>query len=594
MGKTNIKQNLLFIKRRLVLVKFFYFFITLILVFRLFKLQIIDYFFYKKKSDNNYLRKKILLPKRGIIFDRNMIKICDTKVNYKLLYFITKKEDINDIKNVYNLLNRDKKKIKSMLNIIEKKVNKNIGNFFVLAYDLSAEEIKRLKFNNVYFPKMRIENYYARKYFFKNYTSALIGYISRDRSYQAIDFRNGSAGIEKIMDKSITGHVGLQYNVINAAGKRVDKIIVDKPIDGADVITSIDQDLQNELSRLFLDRNGAATLIDVRTGSVLAMVSSPSIDPNLMSSNISDEKWKEIIKSEFSSGLFTNKNISSLYQPGSTFKIVTALTSIIKGIDPKKKYKCTGEYIVGNRIFRCHNKKGHGLIDLNTAIVKSCNCYFYDLSQQIGSKDICDTAKQLGLCDKHLQDFDNELSGFIGNSELFNKKYNKKWWSGDSANLSIGQGYVSLTPLQLAVMIARIATNKKVEPKYLFKNESEKFISLGYNEKDLMIIRKALYSSINNFKNNSFSEFVKKKYQICGKTGTAQVVSKKISLSDIKLKKVSVNQLSNAIFVGYAPFNDPRYAVSVVVEHGNSGAKSALPIGIQILSKAIDQEGKIN
>ncbi len=580
MFEDDSKRKIFFIKRRIVLIKFFYFSAILIIFLRLLKLQIFDYLLYKKKSENNYMRMKFFFPKRGIIFDRNMVKIADVKIRYRVLYFFKKKDYVSDIKKIYSLLDLKEKEINKNLSYFEKQINKkNSKKHFILAKNLSFNEIKRLKFNKVYIPNMVVEDYCTRYYPFNNYTSILIGYVGKILSN--FDFRAGLCGIEKTMDSILSGNVGDGFDIVNSVGKKIDEIVKNEPIDGENIVTTINQDLQNELSKLFDGKSGAATLIDVRTGEILAMVSSPNIDPNVFSDKLFDNEWQEIeTKIKKNQGLFLNKNIEATYPPGSTFKIVSSLAGILNGINPKKKYNCTGKYKIGDRVFHCWKDVGHGLVDLEDAIVKSCNCYFYNLSQKIDSKEIYNVAERLGLCSNHLPDFNNELTGFVGYSELVKKKYNKKWFSGDNANLFIGQGYLSLTPLQLAIMIARVATNKNVEPCYLFNHRNNNFDSLGYDDKYLKIIRKALFSCINN--NKSYS-YVNKKYQICGKTGSSQIISKRIETS----KDASIKQMGHALFVGYAPFNNPKYAVSVIVEHGFSGATGAAPIGTSILSTAI-------
>ena len=588
--KDILKHN--FIKRRVVVIRGAYIILSSILILKLLKLQLFDFFLYKKKSNNNSIREFFLLPNRGIIYDRNMVKIADTNATNRLIYHSNKYLKIEDIKNVLFILKRSQRTTNQILKVTKNKMLKNKNAIYVLARNLSPDEIVRLKFNQTYIRNMDIEQYFVRNYPFKTNTSTLIGYVMAVRgnvenkiAQTNSEYRIGIDGIEKIYEQSINGKVGLKYNIINAFGKKINEVIKTKPVDGQNLTTSIDQRLQNKLSQLLETQSGAATLLDVRTGAILAMVSKPNIDPNAISIGLSDEEWNKILDAK--SGLLINKNISSVYPPGSTFKIVSTLAGLENGLDPKLKYNCTGKHTIGNRIFHCWKDKqgGHGLVDLNTAIAQSCNCYFYNLSQHLSDTDIYDVAIKLGLNKKHLPEF-NELTGIVGNKK-WAKKNGLAFTGGDKANLTIGQGFVSLTPIQLVVMIARVATNKKIEPRYLLKDESENFSDLNINEDYLQIIRRGLYSVINENYGTGY-RYHNKKYKICGKTGTAQVVSQRLENREMSSGKISKNKHNHALFVGYAPYEDPRYAVSVVIEHGISGSVSAAPIGTSILSYALD------
>lgn len=599
MGNDKDSLKFAFFKRRILLIKSVYIALTAVLIAKLFKLQIIDSFFFKKKARRNAVRENFLIPKRGIIFDRNRKPLAITIVGYKIVYYVWKNSSINEINKIYDILGRKKYKTPSFLQKLPKRLKQNYNQKLILAKNLTSSEYTRLKFNNVYLSNMNIEAYGKRHYPFKNNTSALIGYVmsTAGRADDKIiksnpDYKIGFDGVEKTLEHQIGGKVGMKYDIINAVGKKVDTIDVSPPVNGKHVHLSIDQNLQNKLSQVMEGKNGAATLLDAKTGAILAMVSSPNIDPNIMSSGVSGEQWNEIMQqSQPNSGLFLNKNLSATYPPGSTFKIVSAITGLIKGLDPNEKYKCTGKHKIANRVFHCWKDKdgGHGWVDLESAIAQSCNCYFYNLSQRISNKDIYTTAKLLGLGKKHMPDFSNELSGLVGNAKWLEKKHRQLWMPGDNANLVLGQGWTNLTPIQLAVMIARVATNKNIEPRYLLDDEEKDFASLGLPEKYLQYVRQGLFSVLNANYGIGYG-LVSKKYQICGKTGSSQVVSQRIDNADMRANKVSIEKHSHALFVGYAPFDNPRYAVSVVVEHGIGGARSAAPIGTAILAEALEQE----
>ena len=593
----NVKIS--FVKRRLVIIKSFYATLAGILIAKLFKLQIIDSLLYKKKANNNALRQEFLLPKRGNIYDRNNRLIAGTKIENKIIYTTMKKNNISNIENIYKVLKRYNRNTNTNYNFIKNKIQKSSQNQkFVLARQLSKEEIIRLKFNEPYLTNAEIEKYWIRHYPFKTLTSSLVGLVNNIKNTNSKvallsnEYRVGGSGVEKIKESTLGGQIGMKYNVINVTGKKINEINVKEPINGKDVVLTIDQTLQNKLSEMLNGKNGAATLLNVNTGAILAMSSTPNIDPNLTAIGLSNADWDEIIQQNtFSNGMFTNKNLTATYPPGSIFKIIASLAGLMNGIDPKQKYKCTGQHKIGNRVFHCWKAKdgGHGWVDLDTAIAQSCNCYFYNLSEQISNKDIFKIAGKFGLGKKHMPDFSNEASGLVGNAEWLKQKHGKKWLGGDNANLVLGQGYTHLTPLQLAIMVARLATNRLVEPKYLLEDESSYFPSVGFDEEFLDIVRHGLWSVI-NADYGIIHGIASKKYQICGKTGSAQTVSQRIENEDMRSGKVAIEKHSHALFVGYAPYNNPKFAVSVVVEHGIGGARSAAPIGVEILRQSIIED----
>ena len=563
---------------------------------RLMKLQLFDNLKYIKLSDRNSKRLDFIIPKRGKIFDRNGIEIAGIKMETKV--FLNKENRsnnlIDEIDKVYEIIS--KQQDKKFLQKLKKKVNSSRNGKFILIKNLSRKDLMQLKFNLVYFDNITIENYMVRKYNYENSTSCLIGSVYHPSDIQNIvlqnnlDYRVGFNGIEKIYNNKLSGKIGSKYNIINVAGKKVSEEIIDKPVDGGNIRTTIDQRLQNYCYKLMSDKTGAVTLLDCKTGDILAMCSTPNIDPNYLSKGMSDDEWTEIIEHNNKSGLFLNKNISSIYPAGSTFKIVSSLVGLMNGkIDPYKKFNCTGEYKIGNRVFHCYKKEGHGLIDFNEALAQSCGCYFYHLSTMIDIDDLYSMAVKLGFNQKLMPNFTEELSGLIPNRKWKKDKYKQIWYPGDNANASIGQGYINVTPIQLATMIARVATNINIVPKCILGEKTNMFY-LGIDEDILNIVRRGLFSVVNEPYGIAYYRSGNKKYRICGKTGTAQVVSERLNAKDMISGQIIKEKHDHALFVGYAPYEDPRYAVSVVVEHGIGGSRMAVPVGSSLLAKALDLE----
>ena len=590
-----------FIKRRLLIIRGFEFGCVGILLLKLFKMQILDNIKYNSLSNKNSRRLDYIIPKRGRIFDRNGIEIAGNKIDYKIVYFKQRKDKgyMKEIYRVYKVIGKDLNREKRFLTKLNKNISKSGVGTFVIARNLTKEELLRLRFNLVYLKNIDLKKYYVRYYKFGPATSGIIGHVlhSQDKGDKILklnnDYKIGANGIERIEDIVISGSIGSKYNIINAIGQKVDEKTIMQEKNGNDITITIDQRLQNHLSEQMCGKNGSAVVLDIKNGDILAMVSMPTIDPNITARGVNDDEWNSFIKSnENSSGLFLNKNLASIYPPGSTFKIVSSILGITNGIiDPQQKFECTGTYKIGKVIKHCwkHRSGGHGLIDFNTAIAQSCNCYFYHLSTMLDIDDIYETAYKLGFNQKLMPDFPEELQGLIPNREWKKKTYNQRWYAGDSANCIIGQGYVSVTPIQLVTMIARVAGNKKVVPNYKLSNNHKKISNLNFDENALQIVRKGLFSVLNE-PYGVAHVLAKKKYGICGKTGTAQVVSERLKAEDMLSGKIEMKKHDHALFVGFAPYDEPRYATCVVVEHGVGGARMATPIGISALSKAIDLE----
>ena len=469
-----------FIKRRLLIIRGFEFGCIGIVLLKLFKMQIFDNLKYRDLSNKNSKRLDYIIPKRGRILDRNDVEIAGNKVDYKIVYFKQRKNKdyMQEINKVYKILGKNLERDKQFLVKLKKNIDKTGLGEFVIARNLNKEELLKLRFNLVYLKNIDLKKYYVRYYKFGSATSGIIGYVlhSQEKGDKLLklnnDYKIGSNGIERIEDITISGSIGSKHNIINAIGQKVDEKIIMKEKNGHDVKITIDQRLQNYLSEQMHGKNGSAVVLDALNGDILAMVSTPTMDPNITARGINDDEWNDFIKSnENSSGLFLNKNLASIYPPGSTFKIVSSILGLSNGIiNPQQTFKCTGTYKIGKLVKHCwkHKDGGHGLIDFDTAIAQSCNCYFYHLSTMLDIDDIYDTAYQLGFNQKLMPDFPEELQGLIPNKEWKMKTYQQRWYAGDTANCIIGQGYVSVTPIQLATMMARVASNKKIVPIFRF------------------------------------------------------------------------------------------------------------------------------
>ena len=326
--------------------------------------------------------------------------------------------------------------------------------------------------------------------------------------------------------------------------------------------------------------------MDIETGDILATTSTPSFDPNLISKKLDAEEWKLIVDQK---NLFINKCFLMTYSPGSIFKIVSALDALDYGIKEKNKFFCSGKYKVGNRFFHCHKKQGHGYIDLESAITKSCNCYFYDLGTKVNIDHLLQTSEMLGFDQTYDVSYLSNVRGVVPSTEWKRRLFKEKWFTGETVNTVIGQGYLAVTPLQMTIMTARVASGKSIIPYIINDGIRSEQHDLDISKAHLDVVRNGMEGVFKDRTGTCGFLYRKNpKYQIAGKTGTSQIISRRIDAKEINAGKISKEIIAHGMFVGYGPVSKPRFAVSVVLENGRAGANCA-PIGDKMIRAAIDK-----
>lgn len=340
--------------------------------------------------------------------------------------------------------------------------------------------------------------------------------------------------------------------------------------------------------------SGSGILMDIKTGDILAMHSSPSFDPNQISKGIDNDMWKNLTTDE--RGLMLNKAINSAYSPGSTFKVISALTALESGVNENFSFKCNGEFKYGNRTYHCWKDKekgGHGVIrNIKEAIAKSCNVYFYKLATMMDIDDIANIAKKFGLGTTYDLNIGTEKIGIIPDRKWKKERLGENWIGGETLNTVIGQGYLLITPLQLCVMIGRVASGKMIVPEIIFNEKKRDFRNIILeNKKALNIVQDGLFDMFNTPGGNNYRHRIATTgMEIAGKTGTMQTISRRIKASDMLNNKVQESFKSHGLFVGYAPAHDPKYAISIFVERGVWGSSSAVPIARKVLLAAMNND----
>ncbi|HET9336695.1 MAG TPA: penicillin-binding protein 2 [Sphingomicrobium sp.] len=427
----------------------------------------------------------------------------------------------------------------------------------------------------------------------------LVGYVgsANAKEYEAEKnpllitpgFKIGKEGLEKTLEKSLRGEPGGQRVELTARGKLIRELEPKPDRSGQTIQLAIDAGLQEYAARRLGEESGSCTIIDCLTGDILCMASMPAYDPNSFSDGIGQTEWRML--SEDLRKPLTNKVLSSLYPPGSTIKPMNSLALQAAGVDPDEVIHCPGGYRLGNRFFRCLGR--HGAVNMRRAIAKSCNTYFYAMGHRVGYDRIAEMAKRLGLG----QEFDlqvvSQSYGTVPNSEWKARKYkdNRRiverpdWTASDTLNASIGQGFLIVNPLQLAVMAARIASGRDIQPALVGRHEKAAPL-LGLPPEHLDVVRGGMWEVVNGDGTAGASRLLIPDVEMCGKTGTAQVRkivgSQRGQSGDWKYR-------DHGLFVFFAPFNNPRYAGSVVIEHGLGGARAAAPVAKDVLTYLFDR-----
>ena len=589
------------------------------IIARLFSLQINENKKYLTLSDKNRIREWKLPPTRGNIVDYFGNVIAGNLKVYQLHIIPEQVESFNYLlSRLKVLLELSDKKIS---NILKNKKQLKPWESIIVSENLSWSEF--VKVNNYLYdlagakPVMTI----SRNYPFNDIYTHVLGYVSQPNENDILQneiiqerfvpgIKVGKLGLEKTLEKYLIGTNAIQRYEVNAYGKRINQLEYQKGKQGSKIRLTVDTEVQKLSAKLLENKAGSISVMDIYTGEVVAMYSSPSYNPNLFLFGISNDEWALIRNNPLKP--LINKTLSGLYSPGSTIKPIVALSALENNIiNPSFKVRCTGKTDLYDQTFHCWKEKGHGLVDLNNAMKQSCDTYFYEIARLLGVDRLKVTAKKFGLGEKVLGEyFENEKKGLFPNTSWKKNNLGKGWVLGETLITGIGQGYIQTTPLQLCLMTAQIANGGySIKPKIIVNNnplnfaqakkamEKQSLINsntqLFKDKKNIKIIQEAMFSSTNEIMGTSYrSRIDDPKYQFAGKTGTAQVkrISKRERELDLKLEQIPYNDRDHALYVAYGPYKNPRYALSIIVEHGGSGSKAAAPMAKKLFKLIIDRD----
>jgi len=608
------------------------------IVTRLFSLQINENKKYLTLSDKNRLREWRLPPVRGDFLDYYGNVIAGNSEVYQL-HIIP--EEVNNfkilmvrLKGILNLTDRE------YIKIINKKKKQKPWQTLIISENLSWEQFSKL---NLYLheldgakPVLSI----SRNYPYKENFTHLLGYVSKAsvsdlneneviKKNHVSGLRVGKIGLEKTFEKDLIGTNGVQRYEVNAFGKRINQIDHIDGVKGKNINLTVDTELQILSNDLLKGTSGSIVVMDIYNGEILAMHSSPSFDPNLFFHGISNEKWKEIRENPLKPLL--NKTISGLYSPGSTIKPLVALSALENDvISPNLTIECKGKMELYGQTYHCWKDKGHGFMKLRNAIKQSCDTYFYEVARRLGVDRLSITATKYGLGKETMKEkFLDERSGLVPSTKWKKNNLGTGWVLGETLITGIGQGYIQTTPLQLCLMTAQLANGGfKIYPKInandskdtletiknkisekiiekqneqlgiietgkkLLTNKEDEFTPLFRNQENVKFVLEAMYGSTNELYGTSYSSrFDDKKYQFAGKTGTAQVrrITEEDRELDLELLQIPYEKRDHALYVAYGPYVNPRYAMSIIIEHGGSGGVTAAPMAKKLFKLVIDR-----
>jgi penicillin-binding protein 2 len=573
------------------------FFSFAMLSVRLFYLQILEGDYYAKMSENNCIRIQRMNAFRGLIYDRNEELLVENRPSFDVTII---PKDANPLPKTAQTLSQY---IEIPCDDIMKTVQKKGGNSgfqpVVVKQDISRDALAVISAHRYYLPGVFIECNSRRNYIHEKLACHLIGYLGEINAEELASgkflFKQrgdyiGRYGVEKEYEEFLSGKPGGRIIQVNANGQMIKVLDTVAPEAAHNIFLTIDIQLQQKAEALLQGKTGAVVAMDPLSGEILAMASSPSFDQNLFVDGISHQEWKSLISNP--DRPLTNKAISGEYPPGSTFKIVTAMAGLEeKLVDDTTKVFCPGGYRFGNRVYGCWKEQGHGTIDIFNAFAESCDVYFYQLGRRLGVDRLAEYAKKSGLGSATGIDLANESSGLVPTSEWKKKRFGVPWQAGENLSIAIGQGYDLVTPMQMLTLISAIANGGMIlKPKILKSLDSKEDNPvkpdirglLPASSKTLHIIQKGLWEVVNKEYGTARTYVRSDEIDISGKTGTSQVISRKID--DKTHKAIGASSITaHAWFVGYAPSDSPRISVAVIVEHGGHGSSAAGPIAKDIM-----------
>ncbi|MGW8203213.1 penicillin-binding protein 2 [Sphingomonas bisphenolicum] len=532
---------------------------------------------YSLLSESNRVNLTLIPPRRGWIVDRNGRPLANNRTDFRVDLIPQRVIDAETtIRHLAQLLNLELDEVDRIREDLEKSAGfRPVQVADKLTYDQYAAISVRLPD----LPGVAPSQGFSRHYPAGATVGHLLGYVGaataedykarKDPLLITPGFKLGKDGLEKAFDRHLTGKAGAKRVEVTARGKIVRELTTRPDTPGNSIKLTIDAGLQEYAGRRLATQSGSVVVIDCHNGDVLALASMPSFDPNSFSDGISHLEYEMLSKDDHVP--LRNKTLQGLYPPGSTVKPMVALALLEAGIGPQETISCGGAIRVGNTLFHCHKRRGHGPLNMRGAIAQSCDIYFYQMAQRIGMDRIASMARRVGMGQKFDLPFPSQSYGTVPDPAWKEKKYNQKWQVYDTVNATIGQGYMLINPLQMAVMAARLATGKQLMPNFIHNANRPQPATVGATDEHLVIIRDAMNAVVNGGGTGGAARSSIPGVMIAGKTGTAQV--RRITMAERAggvrgNSSLAFKLRDHALFQGFAPFDNPRYAIACIIEHG--------------------------
>ncbi|MCW3474819.1 penicillin-binding protein 2 [Limobrevibacterium gyesilva] len=572
---------------------------------KLYQVQVIEGDRYATLAETNRISARLIAPPRGRLLDRFGTVVAGNKLNWRALLIAEQTEDVGttlyNFSRIVPLAEHERARIERDLRRHRRFIPVTVREF------LSWEDMARIEVNAPDLPGILVDVGTTRQYPLGPTLAHVVGYVAPPNENDVADdpmlalpgIRVGRAGMERTHDTNLRGRAGAVQLEVNAVGRVIRELDRQEGTPGQDVALTIDAELQKSVLQRLGEESASAVVMDARNGEVLAMATNPSFDPSLFNSGISQAQWVQWTNNRRAP--LINKAAAGLYAPGSTYKMVVALAGLeAKAITASDRVNCPGYLDYGDRRYHCWSKGGHGMLDLHGALKHSCDVFFYEVARRTGIDRIAAMSNRFGLGTKLGIDLPGARQGFVP-TRAWRTAQGKAWNIGDTIVCGIGQGYLQLTPLSLATMAARLATGRAVEP-HLTRSiggvvqsgaRSEDWPSLGVPERALHAVREGMWAVVNEPQGTApLARLPIQGVQMAGKTGSVQIrnVSREQRERGYKSENLPWELRPHALFVAFAPYDAPRYALALVVEHGNAGAQAAAPIARDIMTDVLTRD----
>jgi penicillin-binding protein 2 len=573
---------------------------------RLYQVQVAEAARYRTLSDENRISARMIAPPRGRILDRFGVVVAGNQTNWRAVLISEQTNDIDATLDAFSqllpLADHERARIAREVHRHRRFIPVMVREF------LTWDDMARIEVNAPDLPGIVVDAGTTRTYPLGDQLAHVVGYVAPATEADVADdpllslpgIRIGRAGLEKFHDMALRGSAGSVQLEVNALGRVIRELDREEGEQGDEVGLTIDADLQQAVLGHLGDQSASAVVLDCRNGEVLAMATNPSFDPNLFNSGVPQAQWAEW--SADKRAPLSNKATHGLYAPGSTFKMAVALAALEgRTLSPSDRIECPGYLDLGDARFHCWRKGGHGTLDLRGGLKNSCDVYFYEVARRTGIDRIAAMANRLGLGTELEIDLPSQRAGLIPTRE-WRIAQGHPWNLGDTIVSGIGQGYIQVTPLQLATYVARVATGRAIQPHLTRKLAGEAqpgadasdWPLMRIAERSLAHVREGMWAVVNEQGGTApLAKLADPRWQLAGKTGSAQV--RRVSREQRENTNFDSSKLPwefrpHALFVAYAPYDAPRYAVSVVVEHGNAGAAMAGPIARDIMTDVLRRD----